>query len=262
MQNLSIQLCTDSAGNLVTKQAHSSQNILHALGIKDFSKLMGVEFLVDVDGQLMKNTIVIKCDLHAEIFEGETTIIPFPKDGTFTYYKFIIPTLSYFHSGWISPDENNANKKIAEYTISSGEIFFCNNSFRLTESSLKGTKSDIIEGSSIVNVDEIWEYQPSSMLSLQKVVFSFCKLQKCLVNLQKQILKNPNNCNGCGKRTGDSNDRYNRDFLLNAIYVLDYLTKNNNYEEAQSIIDNLQDCAGVICKDVELKSDCNCGKTI
>ena len=80
--------------------------------------------------------------------------------------------------------------------------------------------------------------------------------------MQKQILSNPTSCNDCGKSSNLASIKQNRDFLLSAIYVLEYLTNTDQFEEAQRVLDGLSDCSGVICKDFELKSDCGCGKII
>ena len=124
MQNLNIELCSDSNCNLITKQVHANQNILHKLGIKDFSKLVGLEYLTDVDDKLMMSTVVLKRDLYNEMFRGEQTIIKFPKDGIFHYYKLLVPKMSYFLSGFISPDEEHVNKQVPEYYVPEGEVFF------------------------------------------------------------------------------------------------------------------------------------------
>ena len=258
MQNLNINLSTDASGNLVAKQSYSSQNILHTLKINDFSNLIGVEFLIDVDDQILLNTILVKKDLYNEMYNGEKTVMVFPEDGTFTYYKFIVPKLSYFSTGWIS-DKNNPKMQTLGYKIYQGEVFYNDGSFRVTDTAVEGSESDIVKGSRQISLKEIWEYQNSHVFSFQKVVFSFCKLQKCLVNLQKRILSNPQNCDKYGAICSDSLSRYNRDFVLNAVYVLDYLTKQERFSEAQDLIDSLQDCSGAICEEVESKSNCNCG---
>ena len=263
MQNLNIQFCTDLKGNLITKQAHSSSNILHTIGINNLDRFAGVEFLLDVEDRLMPSTIVIKCDLHAELFDGEETIIKFPKDGTFTYYKFLVPKLSYFHNGFIT-DENR--KQIPKYTLQCNDVFYYNGLFYVATSSVTTIESELFKENNqyvkIITVDEIWNYQSSIVFSTQKILFSFCNLQKCLVNLQKQILSNPASCNDCGKSSSLASVKQNRDFLLSAIYVLEYLTHTDQFEEAQRVLDGLSDCSGVICKDFELKSDCGCGKII
>lgn len=155
MQNLTIDICTDSNCNLITKQAHVNQNILHTLGIKDFSKLVGAEFLTDVDDKLVPSTIVVKKDLHNEMFKGEITKIVFPKDGVFRYYKLLVPKLSYFHAGFISPDETQPHKQVAKYYVPEGEVFFCGNIFRIAEITIIGTESDVLNNTSIISIDEI-----------------------------------------------------------------------------------------------------------
>lgn len=258
MQDLSINLHTDLLGNLITKQAHSSQNILHRLGVKNFNSLISVEFLLDLNDELVNSSVRIKNDLYNEMFAGEETVIKFPHDGTFTYYKFIVPKINYFHNGFVSENEKS-NKQIPIYTIQANEVFYYNSSLYVSNAEVNGHLSDVLNNASIIKVTDICEYLNSHILSFQKVLFSYCKLQKCLVNLQSRILKNPNNCNGCGTLSGKTLDRYNRDFLLSAIYLLDYLTQTNNFEEAQTILDSFVNCSGSICDDSELKSSCNCG---
>lgn len=91
----------------------------------------------------------------------------------------------------------------------------------------------------------------------EKIIFSFCKLQNCLVYLQRQILNNPYSCLECGV---DASTRYKRDFLLSALYTLNYLVKIKRYDEAQRIINNLDSCGG-LCSQSKLtnKEDCGCG---
>lgn len=138
MQNLNIKLSTDAAGNLITQQAHSSSNLLHALGTENFSNFIGVEFLNDVDGNLMHDTVVIKTNLDPELVKGEETKIKFPKDGTFTYYKFLVPKLSYFRetdSDYVNDGENpNAvtptfSKQATQYNLVEGDIFYSDGLF-------------------------------------------------------------------------------------------------------------------------------------
>jgi hypothetical protein len=54
-------------------------------------------------------------------------------------------------------------------------------------------------------------------------------------------------------------DIENRDFLLSAMYVLDYLKDRAEYDKAQEIIDNLPTCQ--ICDSNSLDIvDCGCNK--
>lgn len=81
-------------------------------------------------------------------------------------------------------------------------------------------------------------------------------MQHCLVKLQEAILFSTKTCKQC-----EQNDsiRFRRDFLLSALYVLDYLILQNNYDEAQRILDNLSSCGSLCGDDIEIKDDCGCG---
>jgi hypothetical protein len=103
---------------------------------------------------------------------------------------------------------------------------------------------------------KLWDKQGTQTFSFQKTVFSVCKLQKCLVYLQRKFLEN---CRSCDR---SNTDRNTRDFLLSAMYVFDYLKDHDNYEEAQRLLDNLSDCTRNLCGETFNKSDCNCGKAI
>lgn len=270
MQNLNIKLYTDASGNLITQQSHSSSNLLHSLGTDNFTKFVSVEFLLDVNGNLMHDTVILKTDLKNELTRGEETKIKFPKDGTFTYYKFLIPKLSYFReidSDYINngEDVNSStivfSKQATQYNLTVGDVFYFSGMFYIVTSDINKLPVSEINTSNteIIAITDIWDKQPYSVLSFQKIIFSFCNLQKCLLNLQKQILKSPNMYNNCGRIATNSTVIQHRDFLLNAVYVLEYLTCNNNFEEAQEIIDSIQDCSGNICNNNTFKTNCNCG---
>lgn len=81
-------------------------------------------------------------------------------------------------------------------------------------------------------------------------------MQLCLTNLQKQIIFSSHTCSKCEL---DAETRYKRDFLLSALYVLEYLSHSNNYDEAQRIIDSMSSC-NTLCGDpLDGDNDCGCG---
>lgn len=259
MQNLNIQLCTDSSGNLIARQISSSQNVLRKLDIDTLKTLISIEFLLDDDRKFLNSTKVVKHDIYNEIFMGDDTIIDFPCDGTFHYYKFIVPTLSYF----LNKDKSGGDHiKYPLFNIVSGSIFYHNGSLYLYEGGLKEdeepTLNNILKYSSNRTYYDLTKYEDVSIMSFQKIVFSFCNLQKCLLNLQMQILKSSDNCNNCKSTKGDNLIRYNRDFLLSALYLLKYFVKIEDFVKAQNIVNNLKDCSNRICGN-ESKSNCNCG---
>lgn len=93
----------------------------------------------------------------------------------------------------------------------------------------------------------------------EELVFSLCKLEHCVFNLQKKsllpLLK------FCGKNTCDEskNDKNQRNFLFISLEVLKHLIDEEKYEEAEEILDSLSSCNS-ICKDISNNnSNCGCG---
>lgn len=100
MNELDIQLIVNPACELVAVDRTSYQNLHYNYGgelqyLRDRSKHVSIEFLTDVDGEVMYDTVNFEKGLRnrGELLDGNTSVFYFPKDGTFTYYKFLIPSL-------------------------------------------------------------------------------------------------------------------------------------------------------------------------
>ena len=170
--------------------------------------------------------------------EARFSRFSFPKDGTFTYYKILIPKLTHFTKEFDTYLYYNNQ----EGTESFGNLVYKHDGKE--EIVFPTQLRYIAELSNLVNV-----------ICVEKIIFTACKLQKCLVNLQRKILKNTLS-GTCNKNTADVE---NRDFLLSAMYVLDYLKDRAEYDKAQEIIDNLPMCQ--ICDSNSLDIvDCGCNK--
>lgn len=180
-------------------------------------------------------------------------------DGTYSYYKLVIPVLDHFY-------------KEDKYKGLNNELFFYNG--KIYKSNLNRDEetddvSYILENSEeIINYIEAYELVQNGGASQtfycpKENVFSVCKLQRCLVSLQRQLLLT-NKCD-CGRNNCNDNVslRNQRDFLLSALYVFDYLKDIRNFTEAQRILDNLSAC-GSICGDKlnDLNNDCGCGNSV
>lgn len=176
------------------------------------------------------------------------------KDGTYSYYKFVIPKLDKFktESGYIG-----LNNQLFYYN---NNFYYCSNIINENVYNL----DDIINNSKIiVNHLEFKDFIQQNVASQtlycpEKKLFSICKLQKCLVNLQKQLLFNTSNCS-LDKCSTREDIRNTRDFLMGAMYVFDYLKDIQNYTEAQRILDNMISCSN-ICDNI--LEDCNCGNSL
>lgn len=265
MNELDIQLLVNPTCELIAIDRTSYQNLHYDVGeelqyLRDRSKHVSIEFLTDVDGEIMNDSLNLEKGIRnrEELLDGNTSVFHFPKDGTFTYYKFLVPCL--FHM--MKDGVFNVYK----------QTFFHNDSFYYSEydedvdirsNDVGGVDvaiNIILSKSNKISVNQLWTLQGTQTFSFQKNIFSVCKLQKCLLNLQRQIMNNPDNCTECGM---ESSLRFKRDFLLSALYVFDYLKDTNNYEEAQRVLDNMKGCGSYLCEDVNYdKTDCGCGTVV
>lgn len=89
-------------------------------------------------------------------------------------------------------------------------------------------------------------------------LFTFCKLNQCVIKYQKQTLFNK--IDSCNQICKQDNQKSIRDFLFISVYVLDYLVCTGNYAEAQRILESLSSC-GTLCDDstfLNINNNCNC----
>ena len=84
-----------------------------------------------------------------------------------------------------------------------------------------------------------------------RTIFCTSKLRKCVSLLQKQVIESCHKCNNI------DSIKVKRDFLFNAMYLIDYLKETGNLDEAQRILDNLSYC-GFICDDSIINTSNNC----
>lgn len=242
---LFIQLSVDPACNIVAVDRTNYDS-----WEKDITKHVMLEFLTDLDGNILNyklNPIIHKRDYMSARF---MTAFPLKSDGTFRYYKLIVPTLFNFET------EQGGQK----YFSTADTYFFYKGKFYYSEKDLK-TIDDVASLTVITDFFILWDNKEKyKFLWFDDNVFSICKLERCLVSLQKKIIDNcyTNKCET------DNDLKYKRDFILDSIFVLKYLISVHNYTEAQRILDNLSSC-GNICGDglnASLNNGCNCGNTI
>lgn len=266
MNELDIQLIINPACELIAVDRTSYQNLHYEIGgelqyLRDRSEYVSIEFLTDADQKIVEDSINLEQGLNrSELLDGNTSVFYFPKDGTFTYYKLLVPHLSH-----LMTKDWETNEDIFK---ANDQTFFFNGNFYYYQGvdvglrefpSLNDLYIYFVENSKLLSINDLWKYQGTQTFSFQKMLFSVCKLQKCLVNLQKRNISNPDNCMECGMETPS---RFKRDFLLSALYVFDYLKDIKNFDEAQRILDNMSDCNSYLCEDNSTKSDCGCGKVV
>lgn len=264
MNELSIQLIVNPQCQLVAIDDSKYMNMQTPDGdyLDDMTKHVSLEFLVYLDNDDYEDsTLVFKTYKHRrEEYRKNITTFEFPKDGTFTYYKLMIPTLEHL----IKDDgEYYTIAKIKDQTFyHKGKFYLGLNDIVLSDgiTEINQALDNIsLTDTNVCPIDnylDIYRKKGTQTFSYQKIIFTVCKLQNCLVNLQRQIVMNPDSCLDCNNNTSM---RYKRDFLLSALYVLDYLKDRHNYDEAQRVLDNLSSCGMSICGDDLIKTNCGCG---
>lgn len=255
MQDLNIHLIINPECELVAVDNTVYHNLRYTDGdeyLDDLLNHVSLELLIDHMGHIDSNHIYLQENIGArqEFLNGNMSVFKFHKDGTFTYYKYLIPKLNHL----LKYDD----AEVAYYKTRD-QLFYNNGKFYYAKedySTIEELNKNVIE---INNLLDLWNFQGTQTFSFQKIIFSVCKLQKCLVSLQRQMLNDYGKC--VDKNAVESNKTI-RDFLFSTMYVFDYLKDHDNYEEAQRILDNLINCTGNICPEYNYKSECNCGKVI
>lgn len=224
----------------------------------NLTKYKIIEFLVYNDSDsIIEESLKIQQALHAREHLSAKMASSFylPTDGTYAYYKLIIPTLELFNDN-------------GTYSGLYQQLYFDNDKLYYTELSDENTYSyaEVIESrteiTSYLNAYDIIEDNRAtqSLYCPAKYIFSVCKLQRCLVNLQKELIMRKCQNNNC---EDISQLLYRRDFLLGALYTLDYLKDINQFSEAQRLLESIASC-GELCDDSNIinYNSCNCGNTI
>lgn len=256
-------------------QIHLSMHpdcVLTAIDITDYRFLdvdllqhTMLEFLSFCDEKVpVSNSIRIRNEIHnrGHYLDKFTSEFLLSKDGTYSYYKLVIPKIEHFEV----EDEEGL------YSHLKDELFFYDKKLYKTNISNydeKFTLSELLSKSEqIENYIEAYQYVQDGFASQtlycpKEMVFSVCKLQKCLLNLQrKMIFINRDTCNYDECKT-DKSLRNQRDFIFGAMYVFDYLKDTHNFTEAQRILDNLSSC-NLLCDDkfIDTGNSCGCGSSL
>lgn len=234
----------------------------NSLGIDLLDHVM-LEFLsYNDETSPIPNTIQLKKEIHNRgyylaRFSSEFLL---DLDGTYAYYKLVIPTLEHFK------EVDNKYSKLYE------ELFFYNK--KLYKSNLPNTEDTYDLSTVLKNSEEIHNYIEAynivqngggsqTFYCPKEMLFSVCKLQRCLVSLQERLLLSNNHTCSYDKCNTDETLRNQRDFLLSALYVFDYLKDIRNFTEAQRLLDNLSTCNS-ICTDKlnDFNNSCGCGNSV
>ena len=167
-----------------------------------------------------------------------------PGNGLYYFQKIILPTKEHALS--------NSNE-VLYYDNEDNKVHYVDLDY--TDIQIYDPESDFDEIYSLLSNEHF-----TNCFYFGASTFSMYELVKCYVLREYERLKNylKNNCKDeCSKIKTINTDL---DILLSAILVLDFLIKEENYFEAQRILNGLTSC-GSLCKDLTNNLDnCGCAK--
>ncbi len=178
------------------------------------------------------------------------------KDGEFTYYRIVVPTLEYYSAG---------NEL---YSVPSNKLFYIDSKIYKTEVELNGSKDYIITSSIKLSriIDEVYELAKSDNNCYwgSKSHFCLCHLRNCLTNNMQAALSEFIE-NGCESQCYiPMKDVSNLSII--SLYALNLLLcsgTESDMDEATRIYNIINSCDGFLCKEDytnTIYGGCNCGK--
>lgn len=140
------------------------------------------------------------------------------------------------------------------------KIFYYNDKIYLGKANVSNL-NDIVSNSALIsNWYKLQEYVGDKIQYYSNIdLFTICKLEHCLFELQKQSLFEK--IANCSKLNCEKNQEIKdiRDFLFVSVYILNHLIDEFKYLEAQRILESLSAC-GQLCghNDFTSNKNCNC----
>lgn len=210
------------------------------------------------------NTIQNEFTMYNFSGTGPVSIkLPIKYDGIMWYTKLVIPKLIHFQT--TTDQYQGIGGQLFEYNE---KIYICNKIYNQEIYTI----NQILSNSEVVtNYIDAYnlcqENEASQTFYFPKLkIFVYLKLQACLVNMQKQLLlgtrkglgSTPCSFSDCNT---DAELKKQADFLLAALYVIEFLNDTGNYDEAQRILDNLATCNGLCDGVLETTKGCGCGNS-
>lgn len=187
-------------------------------------EIVFIEFITGKDIDSAKTMVITESEFN-------TYRYPLEKDGLYVYYKLAIQKKEYL-----------GDKYMDKIYYDNGKIIYKDNEIK--------DPSELINYLTLTGVG-ILDY-------CEEAVFSLCKLEHCVFEIQRQILKS-------GLKTCGLNDcdklktiKDQRNFLFISLAVLKHLISEEKYDDAEEILEALSSC-GSLCKELKASSnDCNC----
>ena len=173
--------------------------------------------------------------------------LPLGNDGLININHIIIPTVSWYNKQ--KNKEHNTLNKYKNIYVSDGKRLYKLENKHLNE----------IDPTNLIIND--W-FDETTIFKSQQFLFLTCYLTKCYVNLCNQVIKelakNKNAKNGhysgeCSNVNNEAKDLiYNKDLVYITLNVINYLTQDCLFEEAEQILENIQSCKGICYNNNEL----------
>lgn len=146
MQDLKIRLIVNPSCELVAVDNTTYNNLRYDGNeyLNDLTNHVSLEFLVDHEYNVVPNSILIKKNLCArhELVDGNISVFKFEEDGTFTYYKYLIPYVQHL----LKFDEETSS----EYYKSQQQLFYHNDKIYYSKHDY-ATIEDLLKNSIVVS---------------------------------------------------------------------------------------------------------------
>lgn len=165
----------------------------------------------------------IKAEYYQHNSQQENMTVNIPSDGAYITYYIILPTVQWLQAQ-LEKGTDILNLYSLVYVIDNSHIY-------------KYIDSELTE----IPLDEILEINPDkTTISISsKISFSICRLNDCYISLCKHILNNQ--LSKC-ENQNLSELTFKRDYIWMTVNVIKYLVEQEQYMEAQNILDQINRC--------------------
>ena len=191
-------------------------------------------------------TTSIRCHCtDCDTYKVETTL-----DGYYEDYHIILPTES-----WLSRILSECPHVLEQYEY----IYFTKEDENGIKIYVAGTTpGDFLEITDVTEIIKNIEGEKSTTAHMTKIdIFSMARLEECYINYAKKYFDDMmKHCSPQCEPIDASEAKFARDFLWMTINILTYLVQQQQYCEAQRILDQMNYCGG-FCKQ-EKDNGCGC----
>lgn len=201
-----------------------------------YSETLTIDVLQRITSSEIKH-IITEYTPHTS--EADSVRFPLPEDGFYSVDHVVLPTLEWLES----VKDLDLSYYVNGVYVTDGVACYI----------YRNNTLEPVDLEEVLNVNP--EYTTISIASYK--VFSIDRLKKCFINIATKILNTAVKCNNLSKET-----RFNRDFLLMTITVINFYLEQNEYTQAELVLENLG-CHN-LCNSTEAvafnKTPCGCNQ--